>query len=76
MSEAIGPVSIDEVNGGFRFRFKLKGSLAVEEWLRPSADNCHAVRSVMTVQKYASPLHGPKEWSARSVNKPASIKST
>jgi hypothetical protein len=74
MSEAIGPVSIDEVNGGFRFRFKLKGSLAVEEWLRPSADN--AVRSVMTVQKFASPLHGPKEWSARSVNEPASIKST
>ena len=35
MSEARGPVTIEEVDGRFRFRFKMKGNLAAEQWLTP-----------------------------------------
>ena len=35
MNEASGPVTIEEVGGKFRFRFKMKGGLAVEQWLTP-----------------------------------------
>ena len=35
MSEARGPVTIDEVGGRFRFRFRMKGDLAAEQWLTP-----------------------------------------
>jgi hypothetical protein len=35
MSEAIGPVTVDEVGGRYRFRFRLKGNLSVEQWLIP-----------------------------------------
>jgi len=35
MSEAKGPVVIDELEGRFRFRFKMKGNVSVEQWLTP-----------------------------------------
>ncbi|MEO7410978.1 MAG: hypothetical protein ABIU10_06625 [Sphingomicrobium sp.] len=35
MSDAIGPVAVQEVNGKYRFSFTLKGNLAVEQWLTP-----------------------------------------
>lgn len=35
MSEAKGPVTIEEVGGRFRFRFRMKGNLAAEQWLIP-----------------------------------------
>lgn len=35
MSEARGPVTIEEVGGRFRFRFRMKGNLAAEQWLTP-----------------------------------------
>ncbi|HYC95331.1 MAG TPA: hypothetical protein VEB39_06490 [Sphingomicrobium sp.] len=35
MSEATGPVRIEEVGGRYRFRFKLKGSVSIEQWLTP-----------------------------------------
>ena len=49
MSEAVGPVNIEEVGGRYRFRFKMKGNLSVEQWLIPhsdwrSADNKLTVR--------------------------------
>ena len=51
MSEAIGPVTIDEVNGGYRFRFKMKGNFAVEQWLAPLPDGMSAHNS-LKVRKY------------------------
>jgi hypothetical protein len=38
MSDAVGPVVIDEVDGRFRFRFKMDGHLSVEQWLTPKED--------------------------------------
>jgi hypothetical protein len=35
MSEAKGPVTIERVGGGYRFRYKMKGNLSVEQWLTP-----------------------------------------
>ena len=35
MSEARGPVTIDEVGGRYRFRFRMKGNVSVEQWVTP-----------------------------------------
>jgi hypothetical protein len=35
MSEAKGPVTVDEVGGKYRFRFKMKGNVSVEQWIVP-----------------------------------------
>ena len=35
MSEARGAVTAEEVGGRYRFRFKLKGNVAIEQWLTP-----------------------------------------
>ncbi len=51
MSEAAGPVSVEKVGDRFRFRFKIKGGLAVEQWLTPLADGLTA-RSTLTVRKF------------------------
>lgn len=49
MNEAVGPVDIQEVDGRYRFRFKMDGHLSVEQWLTPepgwrSAGNSLTVR--------------------------------
>ena len=51
MSEALGPVTIDEVGGRYRFRFRMKGNLSVEQWLVPLAGGTVA-RNSMTVRKF------------------------
>jgi hypothetical protein len=35
MTEAVGPVIIEKVGNRYRFRFKMKGNLNVEQWLTP-----------------------------------------
>ena len=35
MSEAAGPVTVEQVGERYRFRFKMKGGLSVEQWLIP-----------------------------------------
>ena len=50
MSEATGPVTISEIKGGFRFRFKMKGNLSVEQWLTPLPDGKSA-RTKVTIRK-------------------------
>src|SRR4051794_29219249 len=37
MSDSTGPVRIDEEQGRYHFRFKMKGGLSVEQWLTPQA---------------------------------------
>ena len=50
MSEATGPVAIQQVGTRYRFRFKMKGGLSVEQWLAPLADGNRA-SSTITVRK-------------------------
>jgi hypothetical protein len=50
MSEAIGPVNVQEVGGKFRFRFRMKGNLAVEQWVTPLPGGKSA-QSKITVRK-------------------------
>jgi hypothetical protein len=51
MSDASGPVAIDQVGERFRFRFKLKNDLSVEQWVAPLAGGTSA-RNLMTVRKF------------------------
>ena len=50
MSDAIGPVTVSSVDGQYRFQFKLKGNLAVDQWLTPLPGGKSA-KSRMTVRK-------------------------
>jgi len=51
MSDAAGPVTIDQVGDRYRFRFKLSGSMSVEEWLTPLPGGRSATTN-MTVRKF------------------------
>jgi hypothetical protein len=51
MSEAMGPVSVDQVGNGYRFRFKMKGNLAIEQWLTPLPDG-NSARSKLSIRKF------------------------
>ena len=50
MTEAVGPVRVDEVAGRYRFKFRMKGNLAVEQWMTPLPGGASAQSSV-TVRK-------------------------
>jgi hypothetical protein len=50
MSEAKGPVTIDEVDGKYRFRFKMKGNVSVEQWVIPQPGGRSATSKV-TIRK-------------------------
>lgn len=51
MSEASGPIVIEQVGDGYRFRFSLKGGLAAEQWLIPNRDG-NSGASILTVRKF------------------------
>ena len=51
MTEARGPVTVEEVNGRYRFRFRMDGSISVEQWLIPAPDGRSAT-SKITIRKY------------------------
>jgi hypothetical protein len=51
MTEAVGPVTVDEVEGKYRFKYKMKGNLAVEQWMTPLAGG-KAAKSTVTVRKF------------------------
>ena len=50
MSEAKGPVSAEEVGGRYRFRFRMKGGVSVEQWLTPMAGG-RVAKSKITIRK-------------------------
>ncbi len=50
MSEASGPVTIEEINGRYRFRYKMKGGLSVEQWMTPLQGG-RSARNQVTVRK-------------------------
>lgn len=51
MTEAAGPVSVEQVGNGYRFRFKMKGNLAIEQWLTPMPGG-RVARSKVSIRKF------------------------
>ena len=51
MTEAVGPVTVEERPEGYLFRFKMKGNVAVEQWMTPIAGGT-AARNRVTVRKF------------------------
>ena len=51
MTEAVGPVVADEVGGRYRFRFRMKGNLVIEQWLTPLPGGKEAISKV-SIRKY------------------------
>lgn len=51
MSEAIGPVDAQQIGDAYRFRFRLKGHLTVEQWLKP-LPGWRSAKSTATVRKF------------------------
>lgn len=51
MNEAVGPVVAEEIDGSYRFRFKMKGNLSVEQWLTPLPGGKMA-RSKVSIRKF------------------------
>ena len=51
MSEAVGPVTIDRVGNSYRFRFAMKGRLAVEQVIAPLAGG-RSVKSSAKIRRY------------------------
>ena len=51
MSEAKGPVKIDEVGGKYRFRFTMKGNVQVEQWMIPARD-WKSATNTLTIRKF------------------------
>ena len=50
MSEAKGPVTAQQIGGRYRFRFKMRGSISIEQWLTPIPGG-RAARSTVTIRK-------------------------
>lgn len=65
MSEAHGPVSIEEVGGSYRFSYKMKGNLSVVQLLVPMAGG-KAARSSVKIRKFGMPV-GSSEGTIRKV---------
>ena len=51
MSDAVGPVTVDEIGGKYRFRFKAKGNVTVEQWLMPQPGGRSAL-SKTSIRKF------------------------
>lgn len=51
MSEAKGPVTVMQVDNRYRFRFRMEGSVSVEQWLTPAADG-RSAKSNSTFRKF------------------------
>lgn len=51
MTEASGPVIVEEIGDSFRFRFKMKGNLAIEQWLTPLPGG-KVARSKISIRKF------------------------
>lgn len=51
MSEAKGPVTVEEIGGRYRFRFRMESSVSVEQWLTPAPGN-RSAQSKITIRKY------------------------
>ena len=52
MSDALGPVTIDQEGAQYRFRFKMKGGLSVEQRLTSLLEGGLSATTDMTVRKF------------------------
>jgi len=59
MSDAVGPVTIEQVGENFRFRFKMRGGLSAEEWIYPNGDGNSGSTS-LTVRKFGMTVASSK----------------
>ena len=50
MTEAKGAVTAEEIRGRYRFRFKMKNGVSIEQWLTPLAGGTSA-RSLIVIRK-------------------------
>ena len=50
MTEAVGPVIVDEIGGRYRFKFRMKGNLAIEQWVTPLPGG-NSARTSLSVRK-------------------------
>ena len=50
MSEAAGPVTVEQVGERYRFRFKMKGNVSIEQWLMPLPGGTSA-RTRLSIRK-------------------------
>lgn len=50
MSEASGPVTVEQVGERYRFRFKMKGNVSIEQWLTPLPGGTSA-RTRLSIRK-------------------------
>ena len=55
MSQASGPVTIDQMGNRYRFRFRMSGGIAVEQWLTLLPNGNEATSSI-SVHKYGIPV--------------------
>lgn len=60
MSEARGPISIEQIGNRYRFRFHLKDNLAVEQWLTPQGGT--TARTQLTVRKFGIAIAHSEGW--------------
>jgi hypothetical protein len=51
MSEATGPVTVEEIGDRFRFRFPMKNHVKVEQWVTP-LDGGQSARNEVTIRKH------------------------
>lgn len=51
MTDAKGPVTVEQIGGRYRFSFRMSGNVAVEQWLDPAAD-WKSADSKVTIRKY------------------------
>ena len=65
MSEATGPVNVEQVGGRYRFRFRMKGNVSVEQWLIPQPGG-NSARSTMKIRKLGI-LVGRSEGTIRKI---------
>ena len=66
MSEASGPVDIQQVGDRYVFRFKMKGNLNAEQWLSPTPDVAVA-RSSTKVRRFGVTV-APTEGTVRKIS--------
>jgi hypothetical protein len=57
MTDARGPVTVEEIAGRYRFRFRMEGNVTIEQWLTPMPDGKSA-RSVIAIRKYGIRVGG------------------
>ena len=60
MSEALGPIRIEQIGNRYRFRFRLKNNLSAEQWLTPKGATI--ARTELTIRKFGIAVAHSEGW--------------